>query len=213
MISFPHRKMIPNQFLRNKVIFIHVPKCAGTSVSVNWMGYQIGHRNFRTYQKILKKTIDGYFIFSIVRNPISRFKSAYSFLAEGGISRADYQFYKKHRKLFLDTPNDFLRALKKGTTSHLHFRTMDSFLMDRDGDLSISYVHKIENELDLLDSALCNNVPEKLRKIIIHSLKKDNALNVGRDKQSIDFTNLDLDLLCEVYSADFWKFGYEKPNI
>lgn len=68
---------------KNKWVFLHIPKCAGTSIGVtlnkhydllwNYDGFKIHHDDLT--QKILKE----YFVFTIVRNPWDRLYSQYKF--------------------------------------------------------------------------------------------------------------------------------------
>ena len=65
-----------------KALFIHIPKAAGTSVSVALFGESQchGHLMAKRYRFVNKKKFDAYFKFTITRHPVSRFISAFNYL-------------------------------------------------------------------------------------------------------------------------------------
>lgn len=70
--------------LRRGVVFVHVPKCAGTSVAQALYGFSPGHASVRYYRALLGTAFDRLPSFSLVRDPEDRFLSAWRFLAAGG---------------------------------------------------------------------------------------------------------------------------------
>jgi hypothetical protein len=72
-------------FDEHKCIFIHVPKCAGISVSTSLFGnLSGGHVPIRTYSLIFNRLeFDTYFKFAFVRNPWDRVASGYFYLRGG----------------------------------------------------------------------------------------------------------------------------------
>lgn len=72
-------------------IFIHIPKCAGSSVHAvlspslrvpRW------HANYRLYRTSDKRRFESYFKFTVVRNPWDRVYSGYEYLRSGGNRRS-----------------------------------------------------------------------------------------------------------------------------
>ena len=64
---------------KHKVIFIHIPKNAGTSV-LEALGIQeFGHRKWFEYQYDYPNEWETYLKFAIVRNPFDRFVSNYEY--------------------------------------------------------------------------------------------------------------------------------------
>jgi hypothetical protein len=68
---------VPRQFRRDGVIFVHVPKCAGSALLDAYLGYQTGHVTAAEYRDADPTLFDRAFVFSFVRNPLARFVSAY----------------------------------------------------------------------------------------------------------------------------------------
>lgn len=65
------------------VLFIHVPKNAGTSICESLYGRQIKHETVRHYAMVAPDLLD-LPSFAIVRDPIARFLSAYRYARSGG---------------------------------------------------------------------------------------------------------------------------------
>lgn len=67
------------------VVFVHVPKAAGTSIAVSLYGRRLGHHSLAS----LRVEAEGresvrLLRVAVVRNPLSRFISAHRFLSQGG---------------------------------------------------------------------------------------------------------------------------------
>lgn len=69
--------LVPRQFRRDGVIFIHVPKCAGSAFLDAYLGYQTGHVTARDYHDADPAFFRSAYVFAFVRNPLARFVSAY----------------------------------------------------------------------------------------------------------------------------------------
>ncbi len=86
--------------MRQSSIFIHVPKTAGLSVTQSLYDeysefYSIGHVELCDWELFLtEQEFTRYFKFTFVRNPWSRFFSAYRFLAQGGMNEYDREWAK-----------------------------------------------------------------------------------------------------------------------
>ncbi|TWU61722.1 sulfotransferase family 2 domain-containing protein [Crateriforma conspicua] len=73
-----------------KVIFIHVPKAAGSSIGRLVFGTDIiGHYPYFVYQRYDPLRFEDYYKFSLVRSPLTRLFSAYRYVLSGGKGRAD----------------------------------------------------------------------------------------------------------------------------
>ncbi|MCE9629623.1 MAG: sulfotransferase family protein [Planctomycetia bacterium] len=80
MMAGPRGKpgLIPRQFRGDRVIFIHVPKCAGSAFLDAYLGFQTGHVTARDYHAADPDFFASAYVFTFVRNPLARFVSAYN---------------------------------------------------------------------------------------------------------------------------------------
>ena len=131
--EFPYRK----HFDRNKCIFIHIPKAAGTSVLAA-LGKKSekgrDHVSWQTYKKADSKKFNNYFKFSFVRNPYDRAFSAYHYILKGGESRGLRTVaWQPHSQSIVA----LMTLWKPGSgkvlfRSHLLFHSQSSFIMSAD---------------------------------------------------------------------------------
>ncbi|WP_462160873.1 sulfotransferase family 2 domain-containing protein [Pseudoalteromonas maricaloris] len=92
------KRKLPVFVKQRGVLFIHVPKAAGMSITTALYNREVGHYKLRDYESYECTT------FSVVRNPYDRLVSAYSFLMQGGsldIEEIDIylHIYKKTTKI------------------------------------------------------------------------------------------------------------------
>ena len=80
--SFKIKRNI-NLFRERGIIFIHVPKNAGTSINDSLYGKSIGHFTSLEFRKISKEDFDSLYKFAVIRDPFARLISAFNFIKEG----------------------------------------------------------------------------------------------------------------------------------
>lgn len=73
-----HGNLFPAQFVRDKFIFIHIPKCAGSSFLNSYIGFQLGHATANDYCSRDPLFFREAFSCAFVRDPVHRFISAYN---------------------------------------------------------------------------------------------------------------------------------------
>jgi Sulfotransferase family len=119
---------IEEPFHRRNAIFIHIPKAAGSAVSQQIYGCQVGHLRLMELAAASRQTVERYFTFSFVRDPLDRFVSAYRFLSQGGTNPNDAAFARRH--LMGRSMLEVARALAGETDLRrkVHFQTQASFL-------------------------------------------------------------------------------------
>lgn len=80
--------------LESRVIFVHVPKAAGSSVKTELYGSpQFGHRRIAEFQAYDRRKTVEFFKFAFVRNPWDRLLSAHAYLTGGeGANSRDRRF-------------------------------------------------------------------------------------------------------------------------
>ncbi|MFC1837488.1 sulfotransferase family 2 domain-containing protein [Thermodesulfobacteriota bacterium] len=99
-------------FDQHKCIFIHIPKCAGVSISKSLFGNLAGgHMKMFKYKIVFSRhEFNSYFKFTFVRNPWDRLVSSYFFLKEGGYGENDRMWAEANLNIY----KDFTEFVKKG---------------------------------------------------------------------------------------------------
>ncbi|MBN2683928.1 MAG: sulfotransferase family 2 domain-containing protein [Pontiellaceae bacterium] len=109
-VNRPFREMSINVLHDKKLIFVHNPKCAGTSVK-RVLGLPFGsaadHR-IPSYM-VSKKTWESYYSFVIVRNPFDRLVSSYAYHTSPAYNGVFYQRYPQLKGLSLEAYFDLMR--------------------------------------------------------------------------------------------------------
>lgn len=167
------------------IAFIHIPKCAGTSIRQALDIEKIGHYPVRD---IDRSKLDDIFVFSFVRNPFDRMASFYRFLRKGDI-----------RKIASDNLS-FQEWFKRTLVDKIHYYYYRPAFFDPcfdwlsiDGKLAVDFIGKVENiERDW--EKLC----EKLGRSVI--LDKHNTTD---SKIDTEYTNKMKQFMFDKYSKDF----------
>jgi hypothetical protein len=78
--------VLPEAVKQSGIIFIHIPKTAGTSICKALYGTgTIGHLRIKEWQFSFPQTWRKLRVVSVVRDPLDRFLSAFYFLKKGGL--------------------------------------------------------------------------------------------------------------------------------
>lgn len=112
--------------------FIHIPKCAGTSVRKVFDNVTTGHKSFR------KHNINADFTFSFVRNPFTRLKSLYRHQHSKdmkGVGGMGFQEW-------------FNRTVVEEDRAWLHnpdyWKPCFWWLSDEEGNIQVDFIGKVE---------------------------------------------------------------------
>ena len=215
-------------------LFIHIPKCAGTSIekslchhaSTNWEGRskflikknldplcgppQLGHLTLREYLKYnYVKNIEEYFKFSFVRNPWARLVSEYRY-------RKYYQVMDFRE--FVNRISSYEDDYENCKDFKRHLISQVDFLVDEKGALSVDFIGKFEN-LESDYKKVCEHLGVKynLRKTNVSQNKKNILLQVKKifnyqSKYSYNYkdyydSNLKNDV-SQIYEKDIDIFKY-----
>lgn len=190
-----------------KTIFVHVPKAAGTSVALSLFGEKVFHFPARYYRQYDRQKFDSYFKFTIVRDPVARFLSAYSFLKAGGVTVFDERFRDRWLADY-DRPEDLVDKLYDEVVNDRLSRLLDwghlapqCDYVCHNGQLLVDYVGRVETiEADFQE--ICQRIG--IRAELQH-------LNRGprQDRPAAHrFGGEHLEKLRVVYAEDFKTFGY-----
>jgi len=140
---------IPAVVRNSPSIFIHIPKNAGTTVCYALYHRYIGHRAASWYRSADRQLFDSKFKFSIMRDPVDRFISAFYFLQGGGTalvpaSPKATEFIRRYESIMLlidDIDSGYVRDFKR-IDPVLHQQS--DYLMDKHNCLIVDGVYKLE---------------------------------------------------------------------
>jgi len=185
-------------FDSNKIVFVHIPKCAGTSVSYALYGSDTWHYSAKELKFINPQKFSNYYKFSIVREPIERIISTYSYSKEyiknnPNTSIAFIQNYENVDAFIQDFIN------RDNIKRHYFFWRQTDYLCNNRSKLLVDKFIKMEE----LDEGI-----SQLNKLLCVSLSV-KKMNQSKSKE-IKISEESKKIIHEVYAEDYVKFGYEK---
>ena len=194
-------------FDKHECIFVHVPKCAGVSVSRSLFGSLVGtHVALKTFQLIYSKDeFARYFKFAFVRNPWDRLVSAYRFLKRGGMTNEDRAWAKQHIAPY-ENFDTFVKAwvTPRNVNSWQHFKPQHRFLLDPTGRCHLDYLGRFENLEDDFEQ-IAQQLGIDAR---IAHLNRTKSAARKRDYRSY-YSEETSQIVATVYRKDIEVFGYE----
>lgn len=200
------KKKIFKVFDESQVIFIHIPKAAGTSIGKSLFGTgRTGHYTIDDYYKVNKDKAKKYFKFTFVRNPYDRLVSAFFYLKQGGKNISDINFADENLSQ-IDTFEDFVMnwLSEKRVYSWIHFYPQTHFTESKFPGNEIDFIGKLENiEEDI----------KKLSEAIGTDIEIKHHNKSSRDNYLDYYTEEMLDKVHQLYKKDFQIYGYEKDRI
>ena len=187
---------------RKKVIFIHIPKTAGTSIS-NFLGF-FSKKHYTARQVIDKvgNLWDKSFKFTVVRDPYERVLSMYyEYLRVNKIPIADrgkkFSFENWVINCFQEKNEDYLKWKP-------FFFTQKKWLENHSGEINMDYIARFENlerEMNLISNII--GLKGELPKLNKSSSKKEYEFHRTETTDKI---------IQNYFSDDFEYFGYKKNN-
>jgi hypothetical protein len=194
----------PRPFAQHACLFIHVPKCAGSSIcAALFDGWSPGHLPLYWYEEQFPEQFASSFKFAFVRDPLERAYSAYAFLRGNTLSLRDQPAQKlvSHYRDF----DDFVaRWLHPETIKRqVHFAPQTDFLTDSFGHLTldfIGYQEHLERDFGLVCERLGHGAP----------LPRINHSDHRSPQPVRDFCSTRTRrLVRRVYQRDYELLGYE----
>ncbi len=199
------RGRYPRVFDKQKFIFIHIPKTAGKSLTKVLGSGGACHLSWRHYQGILEENIKDYYVFTIVRDPVDRLISSYTYMKSGGNRSIEDLRIKRD---WIDPFNSFDEFVKESLSksnviSSRKFRPQTTFLENEDGYIEQQInIFRFEN----LHQAY-REISEQLN--IKKPLPHINSSNRGRE---VTISSESASIINEIYSRDFQNFNYRIIN-
>ena len=187
-----------------KFIFIHIPKCGGTSIETVFNGWEnhysqnyffLGrHRQHFLLNEILYNypRCEKYFKFAFIRNPYSRIVSEYNYIVS------------KIEKLKNLTFRDFILDLNNYLNNYafkFHNLSLCDYLLNEDSKLIVDFVGRLENFQEDF-----NIVCEKIE-ITPQELPHKNKTNHQHYAKYYDHETREI--VADKYAKDIEYFGYK----
>jgi hypothetical protein len=177
------------------VLFVHVPKTAGTSMEQVLFPHTGGHETVRDFQ------VNGStFKFAFVRNPWDRIVSAFfcrhlvHLRGDFPINIDGFNRYIQYSKKYF--PGEFLAwGVNKD-----HFRPMTYYLLDEDDNIGMNYIGRFET-LNADWENVCDRLGEQIT--LPHYRKSKH------EDYRLCYTAENWNYIGELYRQDIELFGYD----
>ena len=116
------RARIPGPMRARNLIFVHVPRVAGTSIVRSLYGQGcIHHHSMRYYRTIDPGFAEAASSFAVLRDPIDRFASAFAFVRAGGTQTCRMSEVFRRQTEGLSSVDDYLSFLEERGALDLDF--------------------------------------------------------------------------------------------
>lgn len=193
--------MMPKYFKKDGIIFIHVPKAAGTSIAKSLYGKTITHLPASFFSEVDKEFYESSYSFSVVRNPYTRLYSAYNFAKLGGTENIRISNRKKYRKE-LKTFEQFVKEwLPKKNLLKIDkvFQPQHHFLT-KNGKIIVKEIFKME-EIHKCES--------RLSELTGRNIKFGNENRIDSSSNPLNFYDEKMiEIVNNLYAEDFKLFNY-----
>lgn len=149
------------------------------------------------------------FKFCVVRNPYSRLVSEYFWKIKDDDIRFDIDCKRLSFTQFIKVLNlKFPKLLKQPHAEVSHYLPQYMFICDKDNNLLVDYVAKLENGLEFALKNVFQKIGLKTTKPI--KLVKSNTTKTRRKHYSEYYTPETQNIVYNLYKRDFEIFGYSR---
>lgn len=194
-------------WLKAGIVFIHVPKAAGTSISEALYGQFMGHVRASDVQRWGSSEVRRLPSCAITRNPWDRLVSAYRFARRGGglggphaggVWRPE-QYLGPEFETFERFVSEWL-AVRDPNELDLIFQPQSRFVCDSAGKVLVDHLGRVE-DLGATYDYLRAKVPD------LPPFAASNRSGERIDYRSF-YTPRLADVVAKIYAADVSRFGY-----
>lgn len=185
-----------NSLTAAKMLFVHVPRTGGTSISLHLYGRNLPHFSMRYYRSVFGDHLSGIPTFAITRDPVERFISGYNFVRAGGtqlMASDRFSALKLSRLRSLESYVDYFSAFPEQRAQILPFATQARFVVDEHDRVAVDRLFAMNGHLgfaaDLYDWLQTPDLPrvnmtagdhpiicDRLRSRIEHLYSEDTLL-------------------------------------
>ena len=189
-----------------KLIFVHIPKNAGTSI-IKAMGAEniFFDKTLEEYKEHYREYWDKYKKFTVVRDPIDRFISAYKFARmreSSWFSATGEEGLEKHTHHEICNKfdiNEYVKFIYDKREYNRWIIPQTVFISNIENEIEIDYIIRYEN------------LSEGLKKIGIDNIQKLNSSKID-DTSLISLTKKSKNMLHRIYYSDYQNFSYNKGS-
>jgi hypothetical protein len=194
---------------RQRCIFIHVPKVAGTSINRALYGRPLGHFTASEIRTTFPGLSKRCLMFAVVRNPWARTLSAFKFARAGRTDLMGMARPEQYRTPEFETFGRFLRdwlAPRDLSALDFVFRPQMEFISDQDGSFLVDSWGRLEN----LEGALAIVEKHVGRRIVVPHVNSTSRPAAGDSSYRDHYTDQWMvDLVREKYWRDIKYLDYE----
>ncbi|MEW4924697.1 sulfotransferase family 2 domain-containing protein [Algibacter sp. 2305UL17-15] len=191
------------------LIFIHIPKTAGTAIAtvaqhlkIAVKGHDIRDPNFAHLDQYDVASFNQYHIFAVVRNPWDRVLSSFLYLQTGGRNIGDAEDGKKFVQHYQGDFNQFVESafVTDDILEQLHFMPQYRWVCDAKENLLVDTIIKFENFQTEMDLFLSKNGRKPLK------IPKVNA--TVHKHYTEYYSKKAIEIIAKVYEKDISFFNY-----
>jgi hypothetical protein len=194
---------LPKDFIKLNCLFIHIPKCAGTTVRKTLFNDKIGwHMPISFYENLFPQFYTNSFKFTFVRHPLDRAYSAYSYIYNNEHRRnSSMRKVIKHYDNFDSFIQNWLTL--ENAKKHVLFCNQVDFLENSMGLINMDFIGKQENfDEDFLE--ICNK---------FNKTYTPQKINASQREINPSFQDKTINKIYEIYKKDYDILGYSKVNL
>jgi hypothetical protein len=199
---------IPDDMKTKKILFIHVPRTGGTSISIGLYGHKTDHHSAAYYRAVDHVFFAKCFKFAFVRNPWDRLVSAYHLLRRGHTDYVRVWSPQKYTDLVDMNFDDFVQSwLWKRKDRLMELDTtlwsQTYFTHAPEGEPLVDFIGRWEN---LAQDLLFMN---ERWSIAIQNMHLNRSLDRESTNYRFYYSNTDtVEAVREIYAKDILVFEY-----
>jgi hypothetical protein len=146
---------IPAECKRRNILFIHIPRCGGISVSNALYGNIRDHQTASYFRNVDTEFFSLAFKFALVRHPVARALSAFKYLLNNGARDMAFDPGWQLKTKHISTLDQYLSFLEENFSrlDQLDYvmRPQAQFVLDGDGILLVDKLFRLERDMEALN--------------------------------------------------------------